>query len=194
MKKTILVGVSGGIAAHRKVVGLFPTFKEAGYAIEVILTENALRMVKLEELRRVSDTVHTELFSPDFNFESARINHEAKHIDIARRADLFLIVPATANTIAKLAHGIADNLLTTVALAVKAPILFCPSMNESMWLNPATQDNVATLEKRGFVRIGPRKGPFVSQVPAVGNGCVADNDAILKIVQKTLEITRAHNA
>ncbi len=186
MEKMILLGISGGIMAHYKATTLIPRFREAGYVVEIILTKNAMRMVKMEEIKRLANIVHTDLFPPDFDYEEALRNRYAKHIDIAYRASIFLIVPATANIIAKLSHGIADDLLTTVALATRAPVLFCPSMNEDMWFHPATQDNVATLERRGYTRVGPRRGTPLSKMSPVGEGCVADNRVILDAVKESL--------
>ncbi len=141
----ILLGVSGGIAAY-KVPSLIRLLTRDNIEVKVVLTDAATDLVGVAALRTLTGfPVYTDKNS----FE-----YDMNHIGLADWADLFLIVPATANTIAKIAHGIADNLLTTLTLSFSGPLLVAPAMNTRMWNNPATQDNLALIKKRG-VRVLP---------------------------------------
>ncbi|WP_188676625.1 bifunctional phosphopantothenoylcysteine decarboxylase/phosphopantothenate synthase [Subtercola lobariae] len=145
----IVVGITGGIAAY-KAVGVVRGFVLAGHSVQVIATEHALRFVGKPTLEAISrNTVHTDLY------EGVA---EVRHVAIGQAADLIVIAPTTANTLAKLAAGIADDLLGNTVLASKAPILLAPAMHTEMWQNAATVANTAVLRARGFHFIGPARG------------------------------------
>ena len=149
--KEIVLGVTGSIAAY-KACELASRLKEHGATVRAALSRAALSFVGPASLEGITgQSVITEMFDP-------LQNPEIEHIAVARRADLFLIAPATANVIAKAAHGIADDWLTTTLLATRAPILFAPAMNTQMYLHPATQANIALLKERGCHFVGPSAG------------------------------------
>src|SRR5579859_2572886 len=136
MSKTVLLGVSSGIAAY-KVVDLASKLQEANIRVRIIMTKHATKMVSPLQFTKVTgEPVLTELYGKDFDYEKILKEKHVEHIDLADEANLFVVVPATANVIAKLAHGMADDLLTTTALAITAPTIICPSMNVHMWNNP----------------------------------------------------------
>ena len=150
----ILLCVCGGIAAY-KAAELVRRLRD-GAATEVIvaMTENAQRFVGAQTFQALSgQPVRTSLW--DASAEAAM-----GHLELARWADQVIIAPATANSIARLAHGLADDLVSTLCLATTAPITIAPAMNHRMWLHPATQDNIATLRSRGVQVIGPNDGPL----------------------------------
>ncbi|GLR69106.1 bifunctional phosphopantothenoylcysteine decarboxylase/phosphopantothenate--cysteine ligase CoaBC [Agaribacter marinus] len=150
-QKNVLLGISGGIAAY-KTPDLVRKLKAQGANVRVVITESASHFVSTLSLQAVSgEKVSTHLLD-----EQAELG--MGHIELARWADIFLIAPTTANTIAKLAHGLADDLLTTLALATKAPMLLAPAMNQQMWAAQATIHNVQTLADRGAVLLGPAAG------------------------------------
>jgi len=149
-QKTILLGITGGIAAY-KMCDLARQLIRAGHQVKVVMTEAAIQFVGPATFRALTNNpVAIDLFDDP----SAPINH----ISLAEEADLFLIAPATANVIAKLAHGRADDLLTTTALAYQGQLLVAPAMNTQMYLDAATQENLTTLTNRGVQLIGPAKG------------------------------------
>src|SRR6478735_545841 len=144
----VLLGVSGGIAAY-KAAELTRRLRDAGAEVRVVLTENAARFVSPLTFQALSgQPVRSGLW--DEAAEAAM-----GHIELARWAQRILIVPASADLIARLAHGFADDLLTTLCLASSAPLAIAPAMNQQMWAHPATQDNVARLSRRGVARLGP---------------------------------------
>lgn len=149
--KCVVLGVTGGIAAY-KMADTASMLRKAGAQVHVIMTENAAQFITpltfetLTNQRCIVDT-----FARDFKYD-------VTHISLAKAADIILIAPATANVIAKLAHGIADDMLTTVVLAAKCKKLVAPSMNTAMLENPITQDNISTLSKYGFEIIEPDSG------------------------------------
>ena len=150
----VLLCVCGGIAAY-KAAELVRRLRDDG-ATEVIvaMTENAQRFVGAQTFQALSGyPVRTSLW--DETAESAM-----GHLQLAQWADRIVIAPATANSIAKLAHGMADDLVSTLCLATTAPIAIAPAMNYRMWLHPATQANIATLRSRGVQVIGPNDGPL----------------------------------
>ncbi|HEY1077482.1 MAG TPA: bifunctional phosphopantothenoylcysteine decarboxylase/phosphopantothenate--cysteine ligase CoaBC [Fontimonas sp.] len=149
--RRILLGVSGGIAAY-KAADLVRRLKEFGAEVQVVATENALRFVGAQTFQAVSgQAVRSSLW--DESAEAAM-----GHIELARWPDLILIAPASANTIARLALGQADDLLSTLCLATDRPMAIAPAMNRLMWANPATQANVQTLRQRGVQILGPGSG------------------------------------
>ena len=149
--KCVLLGITGGIAAY-KMASVASGLRKAGADVHVIMTENAAQFITpltfetLTNHRCVVDT-----FARDFQYD-------VHHISLAKAADLILIAPATANILAKLSHGIADDMLTTTVLAAKCRKLVSPSMNTAMLENLITQDNIAALKKYGFGIIEPASG------------------------------------
>lgn len=149
--ENVLLGVSGGIAAY-KAAELARLFVKQGATVRTILTKSALEFITPLTFESLTGNPSaTEMFAP--RSESA---HE--HIELARFCNLFIVAPATANVIAKFAHGIADDLLSTTALATTAQIVVAPAMNSVMWENAATKANVALLKERGIKFIGPSEG------------------------------------
>lgn len=151
MKKNILIGITGGIAAY-KIPFLIRLLKKNDYEVKIILTANAKKLVSEYTLEVLSGN---KVFSEIFNDEKS---YNIDHISLSKWADQFIIAPATANIIAKLATGIADNLLTSVFLATNAIKSICPAMNSNMYNNPITQKNINTLSKFGVNIIGPESG------------------------------------
>jgi phosphopantothenoylcysteine decarboxylase/phosphopantothenate--cysteine ligase len=149
--KRILLGVTGGIAVY-KSAELVRRLRDAGAEVRVVMTKSAQAFVTQLTFQAVSgNPVHTTLLD-----EAAEAG--MGHIELARWADQVLIAPATANFIARLAHGVADDLLSTICLATSAPLLLAPAMNQQMWLNVATQANCALLRERGIRLAGPVSG------------------------------------
>jgi phosphopantothenoylcysteine synthetase/decarboxylase len=151
--KTVVLGVTGSIAAHR-AVDLASLLVKAGAAVHVVMTAEAQRFVTALPFKTLSrHAVVTDLYDVEEGWKPA-------HIELADRADLLLIAPATAHTLAKLAQGLADDALSCIALALnrEAKVLIAPAMNGKMWLHPATQANAALLKQRGAQFIGPEKG------------------------------------
>jgi phosphopantothenoylcysteine decarboxylase/phosphopantothenate--cysteine ligase len=157
----ILLGVTGGIAAY-KAADLASKLRQAGYQLQVVMTKAATEFVTPLTFRELTgQPVHLDLFQEPRNWQM-------EHISLARWADLFVVAPATANIIAKLAHGLADDLLSTVALATAAPILIAPAMNSQMYLHSATQANMAQLKSRGVHFVGPASGFLACGQEGVG--------------------------
>ena len=159
--KTIILGVSGGIAAY-KAVELLRLFTKAGATVHVVMTRAATEFVAPLTFQTLScNPVHQELF----NLISEQ---EIGHISLADRADLFVIAPATANVVGKLAHGIADDLLTTTVMATKAPVLLAPAMNVNMYQNPIYRENEERLKAIGYRFVAPVKGELACGWEGVG--------------------------
>lgn len=149
--KHVVLGVTGGIAAY-KACEVVSRLRKLHAEVDVIMTENATRLVAPLTFETLSNRpVCVDTFS---RVES----WDVKHISLAQKADVMLVAPATANMMAKLAHGIADDMLSTTLLATKAPILLAPAMNTGMWTADATQENLQTLLKRGVQIVGPGSG------------------------------------
>jgi phosphopantothenoylcysteine synthetase/decarboxylase len=149
----IVLGVTGSIAAH-KSIDLASQLTHAGHRVHVVLTADAQRFVTPLSFKTLTrQPVITDLYDEEEGWKPT-------HIRLADEADLLLIAPATANCLAKLAHGMADDALTCIALALRpeARVLIAPAMNGKMWLHPATQANVAVLESRGIQWVGPGEG------------------------------------
>ena len=145
----VVLGVSGGIAAY-KACELLRRFAESGHDVTVVPTAAALRFVGAPTWaalsgKPVSDDVWTDV-------------HEVPHVRIGQQADLVVVAPATADVLAKAAHGLADDLLTNTLLTARCPVVMAPAMHTEMWENPATQANVATLRSRGVVVLEPAEG------------------------------------
>src|SRR5262245_49355624 len=168
-QRRVLVALSGGIAAY-KVPELVRQLQRQGCEVRCIATPAALEFVTPLVLQSLTGLpVRAQLFDPS---EEGEIDH----IALADRADLMLVAPATAHTLARLAHGLADDLVTTVALATRAPLLVAPAMNVNMWKHPATQENVRTLRERGVAFVGPDRGELACGWE--GEGRMADPAAI----------------
>ena len=149
--KCVLLGITGGIAAY-KMANVASALHKAGAKVHVIMTENAAKFITPLTFETLTGSkCMTDTFDRDFQFD-------VRHISVAKEADVILIAPATANVIAKMAHGIADDMLTTVVLAAKCPKLVSPSMKTAMLENPITQDNLALLRKYGFTIIDSASG------------------------------------
>ncbi len=171
----ILLGISGGIAAY-KACELVRQLTTRGHAVRVVATQHALEFVSALTLQTLSgERVRSDLFS--LTEES-----EISHIDLADWADVALIAPATANTIARLASGIADDLLTTVCLATRAPLVVAPAMNVNMYRHPATQENLDRLAKRGVRIVGPDAGELACGWQ--GEGRLVDPVAIVAAAER----------
>ena len=149
--KKILLGISGGIAAYKSAF-LVRELIRLGASVRVVMTASATEFMTPMTLQALSgQPVRLDLFDGE-------AEHAMGHIELARWADYFLIAPATANCLAKMANGLADDLLSTLALVTNTPVLVCPGMNRSMWSHPATQVNCQVLKQRGVVIVGPAEG------------------------------------
>ena len=180
---TILLGITGSIAAY-KAADLTSRLVKAGNQVFVIMTRNATEFITPLTLQTLSrNPVTTSIFDEK--------NHwNPEHIALADRADLLVIAPATANCIAKLAWGLADDALSSIALATRAPLLIAPAMNGKMWLHPATQKNVATLrDERGVHFIGPEEGLLACGYEGIGR--LWHLDGIYGKIQQLLEPSSA---
>ena len=176
--KTIVIGVSGGIACY-KVLDLIKELKKLGSNVHVIMTEHSTHLVDIKDFENVSgNEVHTNLFHPKINYSDyLKKNKPIKHISLADYADLLLLCPATANVIGKMANGIADDLLTTSVIATIAPVLVCPAMNVKMWKNPIVQENVKKLKKLNYHFVEPEYGELACGY--IGMGRLAKLERIL---------------
>jgi phosphopantothenoylcysteine decarboxylase len=171
----ILLCVCGGVAAY-KAAELVRRLREAGAQVRVAMTENAQRFIGAATLQALSgEPVRSSLW--DEQAEAAM-----GHIELARWPDRILIAPATANTIAKLAHGLADDLVSTLCLATDAPLAIAPAMNRLMWAHPATQANVETLRVRGTAILGPAAGE--QACGEVGEGRLLEPEEIVRHLQE----------
>ena len=175
--KCVLLGITGGIAAY-KMANVASGLRKAGATVHVIMTENATKFITpltfetLTNNRCVVDTL-----ARDFQYD-------VKHISLAKAADLILIAPATANVIAKLANGLADDMLTTTVLAARCKKLVAPAMNTAMLENPITQDNLAKLKKYGFGIIEPAVGMLACK--DVGSGKLPEPETLLDCIAMEL--------
>jgi len=169
MARTVVVGVTGSIAAY-KACELVRLFVKNGDDVHVIMTAHAREFVTPLTFRTLSrNPVESDMFADPLDWKP-------EHISLAEAADLLVIAPATANILAKLAHGLADDLLSSVALATKAPILVAPAMNTGMYENPATQANFATLRARGVRFVEMDSGELACGT--TGKGRMADPAAV----------------
>lgn len=175
--KTIVLGITGGIAAY-KAADIASKLTQAGARVEVVMTESATKFVTPLTLRSITGRpVITDMFEPASQYS-------VEHIALAEAAEAVAIVPATANTIAKLAAGIADNMLGCVVLATLAPVVIAPAMNDNMFHNPITQDNLAKLKTRGFTIVDPEYGRLASG--KMGWGRLAEAEKIIKAIEQVL--------
>lgn len=170
----IVVGVTGGIAVY-KVCGIVSYLTQNGANVDVIMTENATKFVNPLTLEILSQNkVTVDMFDRDFFYD-------IHHISLAQKADLFLVVPATANIIGKIANGIADDMLSTTIMATKANVVFAPAMNNNMYDNPIVQDNISKLKKHGYKFIDPVIGHLACGEKARGK--LASNEEIIEYVK-----------
>ena len=177
--KTVLLGVTGGIAAY-KAAALASALVKQHAAVEVVMTEHATKFVTPLTFEQLTGR-RTMVDTFDRNF-----SHQVEHISLAQRTDLVLIAPATANVSAKLAHGLADDMLTTTVLACKCPKLIAPAMNTNMFENPVTQDNLETLRRYGWEVIQPASGRLACG--AVGAGKMPEPEDLLQYVLRELAL------
>lgn len=179
MTKTILLAVSGSISAY-KSADLANELTKSGYDVHVLMTKAATDFITPLTLQVLSkNAVHLDVMKED---DPKSVNH----IELAKKADLFVLAPASANTLAKLAHGMADNIITATALALPAetPKLIAPAMNTKMYDNPLTQRNISILKEVGYQEIEPRSSLLACG--DVGRGALAEQDAILERIIKSL--------
>ena len=175
--KCVMLGVTGGIAAY-KACELTSRLRKAGAQVYVIMTKNACQFVAPLTFETLSNhPVATDTFARPETWE-------VEHVALAKRADVFVIAPATANILAKMACGLADDMLSTTVLATRAPVLVAPAMNTGMWDNPATQENVERLQQRGVHFIGP-EGGFLA-CGDTGAGRMSEPKDIFDAIEKLL--------
>ncbi|MDE0867519.1 MAG: bifunctional phosphopantothenoylcysteine decarboxylase/phosphopantothenate--cysteine ligase CoaBC [Aquiluna sp.] len=170
----ILLGITGGIAAY-KAANLIRAFTEQGHAVQALPTQNALRFIGKATLEALSGTAIDNDMYQDV--------HEVRHVELGASADLIVVAPATANFLAKLANGIADDLLMNAILASTSAIYVCPAMHTEMWQNPATQANVATLRARGINVMEPASGRLTGS--DTGPGRLPETEDIVSFVMGT---------
>lgn len=179
--KHILLGVTGGIAAYKSCY-LVRELGRAGADVKVVMTDAATKFVTPLTFSALSGhDVELDLWSVN---QSTNTNIGTRHIHLANWADLVLIAPASATTIAKLTHGLADNLLTIVALATRSPIVLAPTMDADMYLNPITLQNLALLRERGYMVIPPEEGEHASGL--TGPGRLPEIDRIIRFIEDVL--------
>ncbi|SEI56472.1 phosphopantothenoylcysteine decarboxylase [Streptococcus equinus] len=179
MTKTTLLAVSGSISAY-KSADLANELTKSGYDVHVLMTKAATDFITPLTLQVLSkNAVHLDVMKED---DPKSVNH----IELAKKADLFVLAPASANTLAKLAHGMADNIVTATALALPAetPKLIAPAMNTKMYDNPLTQRNISILKEVGYQEIEPRSSLLACG--DVGRGALAEQDVILERIIKSL--------
>ena len=175
--KNIILGVTASIAIY-KACDIIRRLKEQGFIVTVAMTPEAEELIKPIVFQSLSgNKVYRGLFDTPETWE-------IEHISLAKRADLVLIAPATANIIGKIASGICDDLLTCVVLATRAPVLICPAMNENMYINKITQENIKKLKRLGYKFIGPVKGRLADG--NIGIGHLATIEDIIKAVKGSL--------
>src|ERR1700675_1734523 len=179
----ITLGVTGGVAAY-KAAELVRRLQQDAFTVQVVMTRGAREFITPLTFAALSgQKVITDLFaesSGEANLESA-----IEHIAVAQRTDLLLVAPATADTLAKFARGLADLFLSTLYLASTAPVVLAPAMNVNMWQHPATQENLAALRKRGVRIVEPGEGYLACGM--TGPGRLAAQDEILKAVREIVE-------
>ena len=180
--KHVLVGVTGGIAGY-KVAYLIRDLVKSGAEVKVMMTEAGTRFITPLTFSALSkNPVFTDLWT---NNQSSDSVISTQHIDLANWADVLVIAPASANTIAKLAYGISDNLLAVVALATTRPIILAPTMDTEMYLNPVTQNNLTSLKERGYIIIPPVEGELASGLS--GPGRLPEIKIIIETIEKILD-------
>jgi phosphopantothenoylcysteine decarboxylase/phosphopantothenate--cysteine ligase len=176
-KKTVVIGVSGGIACY-KAVEVVNQLRKDGYNVKVIMTKAAQQFVTPLTFQTMSrNAVVTEMFDPVAKWDT-------EHVSLAKAADLFVIVPATANIIGKIANGIADDMLSTTVMATKSPVLIFPAMNTAMYENSILQENIQKLKKHGYHLFGTASGELACG--DIGTGKLLDWQQIVVEIKKFL--------
>jgi phosphopantothenoylcysteine decarboxylase/phosphopantothenate--cysteine ligase len=175
MKKEILLGITGGIAAYKSAT-IVSRLVQHGYGATVVMTASATKLIAPKTFEALSGRpVRTTVFGSDISFA---------HVELARQADLFCIAPATANILAKAAAGIADDLVSTLILSFEGPILFAPAMNSVMWNKPSVQRNVRRLTDDGMTMIGPETGHLACGES--GTGRMSEPEQIVAEIMRRL--------
>ena len=180
-KKNILLGVTASIAAY-KACDLITELREVGYNVTVVMTKDAHHFVAPLSLQSFSGN---EVVQDFFSLEG-RV--KPIHIELAKKSDLILVAPASADVIAKLAHGFAEDVLTCTALASEAPLLVAPAMNEKMYFKKVTQENIEQLKKYGAKIVDPIQGHLVCMDQGMGH--FAENKTIIETVKRCLLFNR----
>jgi phosphopantothenoylcysteine decarboxylase/phosphopantothenate--cysteine ligase len=179
--KTIVLGISGSVAAY-KAADIASKLVQAGARVEVVMTEAATKFITPLTLRSITHgAVVSDMFDP-------ASQHAVEHIALGEAADAVVIAPATASTIANLAMGIADDMVSLTVLATKAPVILAPTMDANMFANPITQENLAKLKARGFIIVGPERGRLASG--KVGWGRLSDTEKIITTVTQAVSQSR----
>ncbi len=174
MRKNIVIGVCGSIAAY-KSCEIVREFKKRNWNVKVIMTENATKFISPMTLEVLSkNKVYIQMFKKQ--------NYEEDHISLSEFADIILVSPTTANIIGKISSGICDDLLTCTIFAFKGPVMFAPAMNENMWKNKIVKENVEKLKKYGYKFIGPEEGLLASG--KIGIGRLSNVEKIVEKVEK----------
>ena len=175
--KTIVLGITGGIAAY-KAADIASKLTQVGARVEAVITESATKFITPLTLRNITGRpVVTDMFE-------LASEYSVEHVALAEAADVVVIAPATANTIAKLTAGIADNMLCCVVLATEAPVILAPAMNDNMYQNSVTQDNLDRLKARGFTIVDPAHGRLASG--KIGQGRLAEIETIIGTIRQVL--------
>lgn len=177
-EKTVVLGVTGGIAAY-KAADLASKLVQSGMTVKTIMTKSATEFITPLTFRNLTwQPVVTDMFELNSEFSE-------EHVALAEAADVVVIAPATANIIAKIACGIADDSLTCTVLATEAPVVIAPSMNDNMYKNPVTRENIEKLKSRGFVFVEPGYGRLASG--KIGQGRLAEIEKIIEAVHLSLD-------
>lgn len=179
LNKTVLIGITGGIAAY-KICELVRMYKRSNFDVKVILTPNALNFVTELTMATLSDN---KVYTDNFDIKE----YKPEHISLCDEGDILVIAPASANTISKLANGICDNLLTSVACAFDKPILIAPAMNTNMWNNKFVQSNLKRLKQSGYHIAEPESGFLACGTTGEGRLC-----ELQKIYEKTIKILESN--
>jgi phosphopantothenoylcysteine decarboxylase/phosphopantothenate--cysteine ligase len=178
MKKNVILGVTGSIAAY-KAADVVRRLQDKGCDVTVMMTPGAEKFVTALTFEALT---HRPVYRDMFTHEGA---WDVAHVSLAKKADVFVIAPATADIIAKVAHGFADDFVACTALTTKAPIVMAPAMNDDMFSNPVLQENIVKLKKRGVKFVAPKEGKLACGT--VGVGALADVDTIVKTVVDLLK-------
>ena len=179
MKKQIVLGITGSVAAY-KAAELANMLTKSGASVHTIMTAAAAKFITPLTFQTLTkNRVYVDMFE-EIAYEDVR------HISLAQRADILVIAPASANIIGKIAGGIADDMLSTVVMATRAPVLICPAMNTAMYENPVVQGNLDKLAGLGYLFVQPRESLLACG--DVGKGAMADVGVILKEINRLLEV------
>ena len=175
--KNVILGICAGIAIY-KVCDLVRLLIKEEANVTCVMTEAATKFVTPLTFQSLSkNRVVVDMFDSSY--------FEIEHISLAQKADVYVVVPATANTISKLANGMADNLVTSTAIATAAKVVVCPAMNHNMYHHKAVEKNIETLKSYGYEIVDAKPGLLACGV--VGDGCLADNETILNVIIKELQ-------